>query len=69
MFGLFRKQRKKKAKKKPAPTPHMRPEIRDVYLTICKAKNMLDMIPDADLVYAKRAMNTLEDILWQSVNR
>ena len=35
---------------------------------VMDAKNALDSIPDIELVTAKRAMNTLEDLLWQSVN-
>lgn len=77
MFGFLhhgKKKRRAKPAKKPQAMPAQQarpqagPEIRDVYLMIRKAKNMLDMIPDVELVYAKRAMNTLEDILWQSVN-
>lgn len=76
MFCLFKKKpRKRKAQPKPQrpaaptrPTRPARPTVGEVYAMVMDAKNALDSIPDLDLVTAKRTMNTLEDLLWQSVN-
>ena len=73
MFCLFKKKpRKRKAQPKPqhpaAPTRRVRTTVGEVYAMVMDAKNALDSIPDIELVTAKRAMNTLEDLLWQSVN-
>ena len=75
MFCLFKKKpRKRKAQPKPklqrpaAPARRARPTVGEVYAMVMDAKNALDSIPDLDLVTAKRTMNTLEDLLWQSVN-
>lgn len=73
MFCLFKKKpRKRKTQPKPqhpaAPTRRPRPTVGEVYTMVMDAKNALDSIPDIELVTAKRAMNTLEDLLWQSVN-
>lgn len=73
MFCIFKKKpRKRKAQMKPqrpaAHTRPARPTVGEVYAMVMDAKDALDSIPDLDLVTAKRTMNTLEDLLWQSVN-
>ena len=77
MFGIFKKKSRKRkpaAKKKqpqrPAPAvQHTRPTVGEVYNMVKKTKDMLDSIPDLELIKAKCAMNNLEDLLWQAVNK
>lgn len=77
MFGIFEKKSrkrkpaaKKKQQQRPAPVvQHTRPTVGEVYNMVRKTKDMLDSIPDLELIKAKCAMNNLEDLLWQAVNR